>query len=857
MIAPSINADLTLYKSQLDEFLSRKYVDQPLLLGFTAVVYSKFSTWIDKDIETYYEQASEEIQNGQPGLASFSLIQLLETMWAQFHHPIIKFFQLQHAELYHALIQSLRDKKTQFKLVEMRKLNESFTRYIKSARTFYEGLLNKVVGKYDDLLIPENYFEQLEIPMEKKGLKAPGSDFEANLTFVIYHCLLGLGNLARHSTQIYISYVLPCKSVKNYYKHLKQPKEVELEAKQKYVTALLYYSKCVGLFPTMNEPYNHIGVIFNNLRQKFSAALWFLRSQFTRIPDYPIGKHNLATIFTKPWLVDAYRQVCQKKPSEINIDDAETILLRIIKHYFYPDAHLGSFYEVKTQEDLLNFLFPPQHAGFATLSSVIGNHLTMIFCFYSIAQKEGLALVIRNFGQFVQRYIEKYLSSIVKLPEEAIQNGSIKNVRFILAFVRKNPHLATFAPSFVNTLNVMLAPVDENLKLQILDSCGDKELPVRSYYFPEDVQYKDFLPIGYQFKDFNDNFLFSSGNVSVLFGSDFYTRKSETPSFLDNDAVQRIMKEAELNGDDEASRISAVKVECGRYENNLRLQAIAVQAVKLFAPKIQVDREEGKFVLEKVDIPETQVTKTQQKPQEQREKTIKNKKPKKKKKQPTPETHVPETQPLASQAVPSSLEEIQLMIMGHTSGFGREADISGVSSKSNVDLTISSPIDQQEEKHVANSLLPGTIKIAQRAPVPNANSQQVITSSQSDSTQRDHSHVMPTVQVQQLQFQVGPMQPSGYVQAPVQNNGFPQQYPPNFGYPPPPNFAFPQQSPLPYDVYAPYQQTPTPMGQMPYGSQGYNMWGNGVNGPPGAPNGQPNGQPNDYPQYGNHHMNRY
>ncbi|SGZ54821.1 CIC11C00000003441 [Sungouiella intermedia] len=357
MSSPSIISDISGYKTQLDEFLSRKYVDQPLLLGFTAVVHSKFSNWIQSDIESYYDQTLQT-QNGQPNPVSFALIQLFETMWGKFHHPIIKFYQFQHAELYNALIGTLKSAKPEFKAVEMRKLNETFTKFIKSANDFYHNLLQKLMLKYNVLLIPENWFSRINIKTSENGLKSPNPDFDANLTYIVYHCLLGLGNLARHSTQISVSYAQPCKSVSEYYKCIKNQKSTNTEAKLKYSTAMQYYSLCLGLLPTLNEPYNSQGVIYNNLKMKFNATILFLRSQFTRIPEYPVGKHNLDTIFTKPWLEAAFHETAQKKPSELGKEDYETMLLKIIKHYNYRDARLGSFNVEKAQHDLLNYLFP-------------------------------------------------------------------------------------------------------------------------------------------------------------------------------------------------------------------------------------------------------------------------------------------------------------------------------------------------------------------------------------------------------------------------------------------------------------------------------------------------------------------
>lgn len=757
MSSLSNRSDISGYKSQLDEFLSRKYVDQSLLLGFTAVVQSKFSNWIDKDIDSYYEEL-QLTQNGQPNPANFALIQLFETLWGLFHHPIIKFYQLQHAELYNALIGTLKSAKPAFKSVEMRKLNETFSKFIKSARDFYFNLLKKIMRKYTVLLIPEKWLEDINIHMTQDGLKAASADFDANLTYIVYHCLLGLGNLARHSTQINLTYAQPCKSVAEYYRCMKQQKATDEEAKLKYSTAMHYYSLCLGLLPTLNEPYNNQGVVYNNLKLKFNATVLFLRSQFTRIPNYPIGRHNLDTIFTKPWLEAAFHAMAQKKPTSLGKEDYEIMMLKIIKFYAYRDSRLGSFNVEKAQNDLLNYLFPPGQSGFAQHAKQVENQLTVMICFYMIVEAESRPAQRKQFRLFVTSYISRYLRSVEHLTETGV-SGALKNIRLILAFVRKNQNMGSIAESLVDVLNSLIVRFDDSIKTKLFEA--DDETPTRSYYFEEDVEFKDFLPIGYQFKDFNDNFLFSSGNVNVLFGSDCYTRTKDIPEFLDNEAAQRIIKETELGGGDESGQLNAVEMECDRYENELRLHAITVTTFKVFGSRILADREKQQFVLAKVDVPETQPekkpvkAKNTQKSNQQIKKATKQRVEAKlsgsaESKRPAPEiTQTANNEvPVASQVmptqavrkgIPSSLDEIELIILGHASGLDKQE--STVVSEDNLSGNVSSIVDgSQARENPQHPMLLQNVKIAKRKPAEQAVEPQVIATQLSDRSDLQNVH---------------------------------------------------------------------------------------------------------------------
>lgn len=561
MPSPSINADIKLYKSQLDDFLSKKFVDQSLLLGFTAVIQSKFHKWISEDANNYYQVTHNGVTNAQP--LEFALIDLFDALWGKLHHPIIKFFQRQHADLYMQLADAIKNKK-ELRAVEMRKLNECFNKYIKAARTFYLGLLQHLVGRYQNKLVPNRFLEDVDITLGTSQLETTNSDFTANLTFMMYHCLLALGNLARHSTQIYLTYVVPCKSVSNYYKHLKS----RAGTSQKFSTALLFYSKCMGLLPALNEPYNHMGVIYNSVGERFKAVMWFLRSLCTRIPNYAVGKVNFATVLTKPWLEEESRVVSKKLPAELKSDDVNVMLLRILAHHFYP-AEKRTFLIERAEAEFFGVMFLNPEMKFAQNDDFIQDQLTVLICSYSMAESE---ISRKRFGWFLVKYFAHYLREVARSPAE--EGEQLKNIRLILAFLRKNRNLIKeelFEP--------LVAVINRAYKIWEMQADivhVEDILPTRSYYFSEDVLFKDFLPIGFQFKDYDDLLLFRSGDVSLLFGPDYYINakdQSDNAKYLDNNEIQKVMKGVVLSQRD---KVEEVKRSRKRTENLLRMLAIHV-----------------------------------------------------------------------------------------------------------------------------------------------------------------------------------------------------------------------------------------------------------------------------------------
>lgn len=862
MATPSIRSEISNYKSQLDDFLSKKYVDPSLLLGFTAVLHSKFSAWIEKDIETYYYQTNGQSQNGQPDPVNFDLIQLFETIWGQFHHPIINFYKLQHIELYNVLVSSLRSPKPKFKLVEMRKLSEVFLKFILLAKSFYDNLAHKLIGKYEFRLVPRKFFMSGGFPVPTDCLKSTNSDFDANLTYTVYHCLLGLGNLARHNTQTYLNYSEPCLSVSNYYKFLKMPRELAAEREKRYDAAKLYYTMCIGLLPTLNEPYNHMGVIHNLMKQKMSALRWFLRSQFTRIPDYPIGRHNMDSIFLKPWLEGAFRETTKKKPSAYTLEDISVLLLKIIKHYFYTQKSQSPLYCEKTQSDLLDHLFPMGRARFDMDNSEYTEQLVVLFCFYSIAKAEMLRAAQEKYRRFVSLYISRYIrSALTQTAEDASKDLQevLLNVRLIMAFVRKNHELTLFAKDLSDVLNLTFSELDDETRAKVSYACAELKTPVRSFYFDEDIQFKDFLLIGYQFKDFDDSHLFTCGSVDGLFGLKYLTEPKKVPLFLDNEAVQRIMKESELNGDDEGGQDLRILREVSHYVSVLRATAISVLALKVFEGKLVFDKETSTFATEKVDVPATQVPKTlptavSVKQEKTDKKTAKKAKAKVKKEKtkaadaaqkPQARTVIEDARfpVIATKAAPSSLEEIELMILGHASGLAKSQS-TGAEETSLVEL-VDSIVDEPRQEKTEHAAKPDyeNFKIAQR---PKPTDEPIYQPTFLDPTQQHQGNTQqaPTQAVNSLfltslqVLQPPPMPPTGIPQPSVP--AF-QQFPPNVPLYPPQSFGYPQNSPLPYDVYAQFQPGPPQMAPGQLMHQGYGM---NSGQPYMPPNGHNYGAPN-------------
>lgn len=695
MIPLSISSEIDNYAAQLSGFLAAKYVDQALLQGFITVVQAKFYAWIVADLASFKALFS----NGpaQVDTTNLALIDLLQILWSRFHHPILKFYQRLHAEMLALLAEALKSGRnnkpkkmdkgkptSQFRVVEMRKLNESFVKMTLLASAFYSDVVLLITLTYVNPLIPTKYLDALDLetiasshePAAKEEitqttLQESASaietillDFHSTLSYAVFYCLLNLGNLSRHLAQVNVTYFQPGKSVTAYYKHMKDGTSDSELANKLYTKPLEYYFKCIGLLPTMHEPYNHIGVIYNALGEKFTAAVWFLRSQFTRDTANTVGRYNLHSLFTKPWLEQQYGATMRKPQANFTAADVNVILMRIVSDHFFSAAFSKPLYQCKVEADLLEVLFlNPATSHIVAIPSLVTDHLTLLICFLTMAEQENKKDVAVKFGSFASKYFKRYISHVTKKPIE-LENMEpvLRNARLMLAFLRKNDsnfcrdHQKGLASTFAELINGICTADDGDERTMAFELFESGAAPLRSHYFAEDVKFKDFTPIGCQFKDFNDDHLFASDNIDLLFGSYYYTNSGSIPSFLDNSVVQKIHKQMELEG--QSLKIEdLIAQECRNYEESLRIAAILTMVKKVFGLQVFIDDE--RFVSETIEVPATQKEPAKQM------KTSQKVKSKKGKKSATKGAQVPEQPTLNESNTPETFKELEQMIIGH------------------------------------------------------------------------------------------------------------------------------------------------------------------------------------------------
>lgn len=703
----NLEQEIVTEKKKLDEFLNSKIGDQSWLLGFFQQLHPKFLSWIIKDFNSYFHSISvDKLQ------VKFNTIDLVQRIWSDFHYPIIKYFQYNHALILSEIDAQFKnfrndDQFSKFKVkpVEIRKINDSFLKFSKHSYQFYHSVLKHFATHFQNPLLPDIFLSHFSFELQSQPIETVDTNLQANLLYVLHRSLVALGDISRHRSFIEVNYVNPCISNKEYFKFKGLHKKDKASTlKPYYEKSLQYYNLCILLLPALNEPYNHIGVIHNLIDDKYHAVLWFLRSQFTRIPDYKLGLDNLVTILKKRWFLDNLRDIeiiesekSKKRSRSTNfnkLDELNIVLVCLCCFYYLPDVYKrGSSITTDRYTKLEKFLLQKISDLIIEVtkdSDFMLNQLVVLFSFSKLIENSKDVEALGKFNKFTFRYIDKFWQSCDKCKDsqgDLINQTNIAIItRFILNWIKENKVIYRLFQKFQfpmqsmkDCLNLLIAM----LKVDEISTISTDTRPCRSYYFKEDVMFKDFLLIRFQFKDFKDDALFAGNNINLLVGDYSSLVVDGVPKFLNTDGLQ-------------AGKSIAEQIEY--YETSLRVIASVVLGRKLLQDNtsgIEFDTAKNGFIGTKTQKNKMKSNKEKQalkKESKLLSKLKKNETPNGETKKPVKvvlakrkeqdEKPVPGEKeitpaPKENVDVPFSIEDIQKSISTHTSQLQEKLKLSG------------------------------------------------------------------------------------------------------------------------------------------------------------------------------------
>lgn len=601
MSSEQLVREIQTFKTQIGYLLSHKYVDQSMLLGIHNMVQSKFQALILEDLNGYYDKLKEGEQ------ADFGTIRFFEEIWEDFHYPSIKFFQFQHAAYYNEYEKNIISSQKPLKTVEIRKIHAYFLKFFKQTHEFYFNLMKYFSTHYCNELIPRSFLRNFKFVVPKNAIDSLNITMKANVVYLIHRCLLLLGNLSRYRSFIEALFVEPCLSVKRFWKHYKSAHQIEngnAYLDSQYETALNYYKFCILLLPALNESYNHVGVIHSLSGHKFEACYWFLRSHFTRLLNRSTLQTNLTTLLKKDYFLDTLKKTYfgTKNNRMCKSDELNYQLVCLICYYYLPEKYrleegfiIKSLKYKRLEKDFFDGIFGSFDELFGRFDydglDYFSKQLVVLVAFHGLIQQlEDKRSEVVSFNNFVFLYINNLLKAF-RNSETNDRKDKIFVVplRLMLNWFKENKNILKSLKSKIfveenlaGLFNRLLATLKDYSKENpyylndTLHSLRENTRPKRDYYFVEDVVLKDFLLINYQFKDFKDDNLFNSSNVDLLDGN--------FRSLMDGNKIPLFLNEEirkKLSDLDRGNKHKKVDFEVSVYEFCKRTQSSAVLLQKI------------------------------------------------------------------------------------------------------------------------------------------------------------------------------------------------------------------------------------------------------------------------------------
>ncbi|KAI0463174.1 hypothetical protein LJB42_003194 [Komagataella kurtzmanii] len=547
----NVTKTLQQLKFQNDGLLQSGFVDSAALIGFVQLSSHRLKMLIVKDIANVIA-TDNTIECFQ---APVVFTELVDQYWLDFQRPTIKYFEVQLKRLANdKIVRATLDSngiskkyRGRKRVVEIRKL---YSVYLKCNRIFCQfhiQLITELLTAYnlDAIGSIDRICRLLRIENPDGSCKnIKGLAVCSQLIYVIHRSLLYFGNLSRYRTLLATNY-LP-------------PGSLSRQDKKEYRKCLECLNLAILLLPSQGDPHNHIGLIEKLKRNDLNIIYNFARSTMTRIYS-PNGFMNLILHLSSEMLLHTVsRAILEPEKCRSTVDSklvkCNNYFIAIFGFYFLPqrwndsqdmkftdvswkniendyqksiatlDIHRPAYVKILWKQAIILI------SGYTILSNAKFNHEW-------IDRSENL---LEAYLQFVFHFIDEILT--ICTSGYSINTELLPLVRLFLCWANQGGlplnYLLANSLTFDNLVHICEVA---SLLVNKDELCISK--PQRQYYFYEDVDLKEFVPIGCRFKDFNDSWILgkSQDSYKKLIGE----RPKEAPH---ND----------VESDEDALRIKAI-----------------------------------------------------------------------------------------------------------------------------------------------------------------------------------------------------------------------------------------------------------------------------------------------------------
>lgn len=519
-------------KQQLDQFLANP-LELLWFLGFFQQFHARHTTTVVDNV------AAEVAGTAAVATASPALV---DRIWLQFHYPVIKCYKYLVAQVY-------VDCRDQFeathqyrpRAIEARKVYAEFAKLGKLVKGFYLNLARLLLRQYQALLVPRRVQARIVGSHEVLGADDVAESVQQVLALTIHRLVLALADVERHLVSVDHTYVRPCLSYKEW-RQCRDAKGVDKLARliNDYGPALDYYHDCMRIMPTVGEPYNHIGMIYNAIDDRFTALYWFVRSQFTRTAHVDVAQQNFQALMTKGWFINQLSKVSLadiSAASAVGIADVNNMLVLLCGFVYMPEVYvkgrsaqgaiqfINGIPHLKMESLMLTVLSRDYEAISTKVPDLFIQHLAVLIGFCHVIGVTRKQMAMKAIKRLTYRYIDTLFDAVATHKGE-VPLALLAAMRLVLAWFKEDPS----ALSSFHERDQLVMALAKALNRLAVTAGWPTTRPARAYYFHEDVDLRDFSLINNRFRDCDDEGVFD--NVDAMAGDFLALVDVNGPMFL-------------------------------------------------------------------------------------------------------------------------------------------------------------------------------------------------------------------------------------------------------------------------------------------------------------------------------------
>ncbi|QID86805.1 Telomerase-binding protein [Saccharomyces pastorianus] len=449
---------------------------------------------------------------------------LLKLLWSQIHEPVFQWFECWFFKIVRL------DSRHRFRLFGQ--FHKKMVFFFKTTHRYYYDIIECFFARYDmNSVVPPDIFTKLNLVQgtNKKVVLDATNPLKFSIVISFQRCLINIGST--HSYKAILD------------EPTDKPKRVE--DFKKSIRYLTIASLCL---PSVGDTYLQLAKIYQNTGKLSSYLFELVRGSLVRIPSkYALkGLKGLILIPDFPerkLLMKKLKKSLSKHPKGKRLLFENRIILQLLttlEHIMVPALSSVSYTPDRwLLRDHLQAAVSEHHLGHT--NAILEILATMMGFFdFMFTNEEGkeqrrklkyvnLSKCQVSFLDFSFDFIVSVIDVVVKPAwQKNVENFQylaiirllicwIKSYRSILQYAHRHRKFCTSLASLLNDL--MNSPLN-------YPKCLSNHRPRRTYYFEEDIMFREFSCINFALTDFNDDLVYNSPNmVNNIIGCPLSTEK--------------------------------------------------------------------------------------------------------------------------------------------------------------------------------------------------------------------------------------------------------------------------------------------------------------------------------------------